>query len=305
LGEQGLSLNLDYLGYSGVFVAFVLGIIVVEFNRFSIYLRSKFKPKTETQERLAQPIEATLFTLLIITVALASRYALQLNSILLPDLLFNAMTPWLTSSNTLWFVLSVIVLSKLLWFIGFNGNSLILISLMPMMVVFNAENLFAYQNDKALPYLFTTGFLFFELGVLPLATAILLFSKNKAHRSSAKLGLLPSIFNFQETMIAGLPLTFNGFFLIPFILSSVISLGGTYLAMTFYWVNKPLFAFSPALPGFLGAFLSTVDWKAPVLWFALYILCTLIYWPFIRVQNKKETQSVKPVEEAALKTVVE
>ena len=305
LGEQGLSLNLDYLGYSGVFVAFVLGIIVVEFNRFSIYVRGKFKPKTETQERLAQPIEATLFTLLIITVALALRYALQLNGLLLPDLLFNALTPWLTSSNTLWFVLSVILLSKLLWFIGFNGNSLILISLMPMMVVFNAENLFAYQNDKALPYLFTTGFLFFELGVLPLATAILLFSKNKAHRSSAKLGLLPSIFNFQETMIAGLPLTFNGFFLIPFILSSVISLGGTYLAMTYYWVNKPLFAFSPALPGFLGAFLSTVDWKAPSLWFALYILCTLIYWPFIRYQNKKETQSAKLAEESGLKTVVE
>jgi hypothetical protein len=131
---------------------------------------------------LAQPIEATLFTLLIITTALALRYALQLNGLLLPDLLFNALTPWLTSSNTLWFVLSVILLSKLLWFIGFNGNSLILISLMPMMVVFNAENLFAYQNDKALPYLFTTGFLFFELGVLPLATAILLFSKNNVQR---------------------------------------------------------------------------------------------------------------------------
>jgi cellobiose-specific phosphotransferase system component IIC len=46
LGDQGLSLNLDYLGYSGVFVAFVLGIIVVEFNRLSIYVRGKFKPKT-------------------------------------------------------------------------------------------------------------------------------------------------------------------------------------------------------------------------------------------------------------------
>jgi len=305
LGEQGLTLNLDHLGYSGVFVAFALGIFVVEFNRFTMYLRGKFKPKTEIQERLAQPIEATLSTLLIIIAALALRYALQLNGILLPDLLFNALTPMLSSSNTLWYVLLVIVLSKLLWFAGFNGNSLILLSLLPMMVVFNAENLFAYQNDKALPYLFTTGFLFFELGVLPLAIAILLFSKNKAHRSSAKLGLLPSLFNFQETMIAGLPLTFNGYFLIPFILSSIVSLSGAYLAMTFYWVSKPLFVLSPALPGFLGAFLSTVDWKAPVLWFALLILSTLIYWPFIRSLNKKETITVKPSEEPVSATVVE
>ena len=305
MGEQGMSLSYDYLGYAGVFIAFVCGILVVEFNRFTIYLRKKMTLKSEVQQHLAQPIEASLSTLVIITVALALRYACQLKGILLPDLLFNTLTPLLTSSNTLWFVLLVIVLSKLLWFAGFNGNSLIMITLMPMMVVFNAENLFAYQNDKALPYIFATGFLFFELGVLPLATAILLFSKNKAHRSSAKLGLLPSLFNFQETMIAGLPLTFNGSYLIPFILSSVISLCGAYGAMSLFWVNKPLFAFSPALPGFLGAFLSTVDWKALVLWFVLYGLSTLVYWPFILAMNKKEALNTQPVLETVAAVAAE
>ncbi len=302
--SAGLALDLGYLGYSGVFVAFFLGILTVEFHRFSIYLRSKFKPKTEIQERLAQPIEASLATLILVTASFAGRYALAQNGILLPDLVFHFLTPLLKSSDTLWFVLLVIVLSKLLWFIGLDGNSLILLSLMPMMVVFNAENLLAYQNDKALPYIFTTGFLFFELGVLPMVTAILLFSKNKAHRSSAKLGLLPSIFNFPETMIAGLPLTFNGAYLIPFILSSLMSLSGAYLAMTLYWVNKPLFAFSPALPGFLGAFLSTVDWRAIVLWFGLYAACTLMYWPFIRRFNNKETPGSVASEDVADRTVV-
>lgn len=305
MGEQGLNLDLEYLGYSGVFVAFVLGILVVEFSRFTIYLRKKIKTKTEVQQRLAQPIEATLSTLLIILAALALRYALQSQGVLLPDLVFNTLTPWLSSNNTLWTVLLVIVLSKLLWFFGFNGNSLILLSLMPMMVIYNAENLFAYQNDKALPYILSTGFLFFELGVLPMATAILLFSKNKAHRSSAKLGLLPSLFNFQETMIVGLPLTFNGFYVIPFVMSSVISLSGAYLAMHFFWVNKPLFAFSLAIPGFLGAFLSTVDWKALVLWFGLYGLSTLVYWPFIHLLNKKETVTGMREKEAVPTVVVE
>ena len=302
---SGLALDLAFLGYSGVFVAFFLGILTVEFHRFSIFVRSHFQPKTEIQERLAQPIEASLATLILIALAFACRYALSLNGILLPDLVLNFLTPLLQSSDTILFVLTVIVLSKLLWFIGMDGNSLILLSLMPMMVVFNAENLLAYQNDKALPYIFATGFLFFELGVLPLVTAILLFSKNKSHRSSAKLGLLPSIFNFPETMIAGLPLTFNGAYLIPFVLSSVLSLSGAYAAMTLYWVNKPLFAFSPALPGFLGAFLSTVDWKAIVLWFGLYVVCTLIYWPFIRQLNKKITKVEIVLEEAPVTTVVE
>lgn len=291
-----IQLDLTYLGYSGVFVAFILGIVVVEFNRISVRVLDKLKARSKNPQRLSLPIESTLSSLIIIMFALITRYFLQQSDVLFPDLIFNALTPLLKSSNTIWFVLIVIFLSKLLWFIGINGNTLILMSLTPMMVMFSASNLFAYQNDQALPYIFATGFLFFEFGVLPLATAILLFSKNKAHKSSAKLGLIPALFNFQETVVAGLPLTFNGLYLIPFILSSVVSLSGAYLAMVNFWVNKPLFVFSEALPGFLGAFLSTVDWKALVLWIALYVVCTLIYWPFIRYSNQLEAKASQAVQ---------
>jgi len=292
-GANGLELDLGYCGYSGIFLAFLMGIFVVESHRFSLYIFEKIKLKFKPQEGLALSLESALISFLIILLALVLRYFLIKYNLLLPDVIFKALVPWLTSSNSLWFVLTVIVLSKLLWFIGINGNSLLSLSLLPMMVMFNAENLIAFQNDKALPYLFTTGFLFFELGVLPLATALLLFSKNKAHRNGAKLGFLPAVFNFQETMIAGLPMTFNGLYLIPFILSSVLSLSISYLAMTLYWVNKPLFVFSGALPGFLGAFLSTVDWRALVLWFGCYIVGTLMYWPFITMSNKKELVQAK------------
>lgn len=296
---EGVSLDYQYLGSSGILVAFLVGILVVEFNRLSLTLRAKIKTNNEVSTRLAQPIEAALASLVVITLALIARYFLQQKGILIPDLFFNTLAPLLKSSNTIWFVLLVVILSKLCWFIGLNGNTLILVSLMPMMILLNSENLIAYQHDKALPYILTTGFLFFEMGVLPMVSAILLFSKNKAHRSSAKLGLLPSIFNFPETMILGLPLTFNGTYAIPFILSSVISLGGAYLVMVSFWVSKPLFVLSPALPGFLGAFLSTLDWKAVVLWFGLYLLSTLVYWPFIRKHNHLETHMVStPVQQA-------
>ncbi len=296
MGPNGLEVNLGYCGYSGIFTAFILGIFVVEGHRLSLFVFEKIKARLKPKEGIAYPIEATLISFLMIMLALVGRYYLVKNKLLLPDLVFTALMPWLKGSNSLWFVLGVIVLSKLLWFIGINGNSLISLSLLPMMVMFNAENLIAFQNDKALPYLFTTGFLFFELGVLPLASAILLFSKNKAHRNHAKLGFLPAVFNIQETMIAGLPMTFNGLYLIPFILSSVVSLGITTLAITVFWVNKPLFAFAPSLPGFLGAYLSTLDWRALVLWFGCYLLATLIYWPFIRISNK---QSLPQPDEAA------
>lgn len=288
---EGVSWDYQYLGSSGILVAFIVGILVVQFNRLSLTLRAKIKTKNDVSSRLAQPLEASLATFFIITMALIARYFLQQKGVLIPDVIFSALTPLLKSSNTIWFVLTIVLLSKLLWFIGLNGNTLIMVSLMPMLILFSSENLIAYQHDKALPYILTTGFLFFEMGVLPLVTAILLFSKNKAHKSSAKLGLLPSLFNFPETMILGLPLTLNGSFAIPFILSSVVTLGGAYGAMLMFWVSKPLFVFSPTLPGFLGAFVSTLDWKVVVLWFGLYALSTLIYWPFIRQLNLKEAHT--------------
>ncbi len=302
---EGVTFDYQYLGSSGILVAFLVGILVVEFNRLTLTLRGKIKTKDEVSTRLAQPIEASLASLILITLALIARFFLQQKGILIPDLFFNTLSPLLKSSNTIWFVLLVVTLSKLSWFIGLNGNTLILVSLMPMMILLSSENLIAYQHDKALPYILTTGFLFFEMGVLPLVSAILLFSKNKAHRSSAKLGLMPSLFNFPETMILGLPLTFNGSYMIPFILSSVISLGGAYLVMMAFWVSKPLFVLSPALPGFLGAFFSTLDWKALVLWFVLYLLSTLVYWPFIRQLNIKEAQAVSTPTQQAEPTVIE
>ncbi len=279
---SGLDLDLKYLGYSGIFGAFILGILVVEVSRLSIYVRSKINIKSEVSSHLIQPLESSLSTLLIILFALALRFWFQQQNILLPDLILKAILPLLKESNTLWFVMGVILFSKLLWFVGLNGNSLILVSLIPLMLINNAQNLVAYQNDMAIPYIISTGFLFFELGVLPLATAILLFSKNKQQKGSARLGILPALFNFQETILTGLPLTFNVNYLIPYLLTSVLSLSVSYLAMANFLISKPLFAMSFALPGFLGAFLSTMDWKAIVLWMLLYGLCTLIYWPFIR-----------------------
>ena len=126
------------------------------------------------------------------------------------------------------------------------------------------------------------------MGVLPLAAALLLFSKNKQQKSSARLGIFPALFNFQETILTGLPLMLNGHYLIPYLLTSVFSLSISYLAIVNFMISKPLFAMSFTLPGFIGAFLSTMDWKALVLWVVLFSGSTLIYWPFIRQIDKQE-----------------
>ena len=134
----------------------------MELSRLSIYLQSKFIFKSEASTHLIQPLESSLNTFEFILFALALRFWFQRNNVLIPDLIFNAILPFLKGSNILWYVLGVILMSKLLWFIGLNGNSLILVSMVPLMVINNAQNLVAYQNNMAIPFIISTGFLFLK-----------------------------------------------------------------------------------------------------------------------------------------------
>ncbi|MCB7547734.1 PTS transporter subunit EIIC, partial [Escherichia coli] len=53
--------------------------------------------------------------------------------------------------------------------------------------------------------------------------AMLLASKRSDHRTIAKLSLAPGLFNINETMTFGLPIVLNPIFMIPFILTPVIT----------------------------------------------------------------------------------
>ena len=80
--------------------------------------------------------------------------------------------------------------------------------------------------------------------------AMLLASKRSDHRTIAKLSLAPGLFNINETMTFGLPIVLNPIFMIPFILTPVIT---------------ATFAYFMTVIGFCGKMIYAVPWTTPPL----------------------------------------
>ena len=130
-----------------------------------------------------------------------------------------------------------------------------------------------------------------------LALAFLMMrSKSKQLSTVGKIGLIPSFFGISEPMIFGTPLMLNPIFFFPFIFTSVFNAVVTYLCMSWGIVGKTFAVFSWQMPSPIGAFLSTMDWRAVVLVLVLIVLDGIMYYPFLKVYEKNLVQLEKESE---------
>lgn len=289
--SSGWTLDPQYLGYSGLLTAFVVGVVTVWAHRLAHRAHVVWFHKVPHSDHLAQPLEAFVTTLVLILGAVAVRWLLGDLGIVFPLWVQQQLAGWLSLTESIWTVVTVIIVVRLLQFVGLDGRGLLAVTLLPMMVMASAQNLDAYLYDKALPHILATGFLFFDTGVLPLVIALWIFGKQQDHRNAAKLSALPALFNLPETALTGIPLVFNGVLLIPFVLTGITGITLAYTAMTFFWVNKPLVALSALVPSPLGVLATTLDWRAVVLYGVIVLINVLIYWPFIHRLNRRTQAS--------------
>lgn len=288
--ESGWSLDPEYLGAGGLFTAFIVGLITISVHRLAQAIRLKWASTSSLDEHVVQPLEAVLTTVSLVILAILSRWALGDVGIVFPQWISTQLAGVLSLTASIWTVVFVITVARLLQFIGLDSRGFLSLTLLPMMVIASAQNLDAYLYDKALPNILATGFLFFDTGVLPLVIALGVFGKNPKHRSAAKLSALPALFNLPETALTGIPLIFNGALLLPYILTGITGITLTYTAMTLYWVNKPLIALSALVPSPIGVLASTLDWRALVVYAGILGINVLIYWPFV-VRLERQTQA--------------
>ncbi|MBA1393039.1 PTS sugar transporter subunit IIC, partial [Lactobacillus sp. XV13L] len=90
----------------------------------------------------------------------------------------------------------------------------------------------------------------------------------------------------SEPMIFGTPLMLNPIFFIPFIFTSVINAILSYLSMSLGLIKKTFALFSWQMPAPIGAFLSTMDWRAAVLVLLLIMIDAILYYPFMKIYEK-------------------
>ena len=187
---------------------------------------------------------------------------------------------------TLWQTIKLIVVNQLSWFVGIHGSSIVEV---------HASTLFV--DDPAVVYSRQYINMFVHIGgaggTFGLVIALLL-SKQKSSHHLGRYAFLPSLFNINELLIFGLPIIFNRFLLLPFILVPVLTASIFKIAFDLGWVAWSGGAESWSTPILFGGYLATGQWQGVALQVFFIALSAAVYYPFlVRYENNHYQQEVE------------
>lgn len=291
MGWEGNEVEISFLDGRGILIALFVAIVTVEGYH---WMRKKNIGRITMPDSVPASLSETfaaLFPGVILMTFFAILFVIFHNfNTTAVQFIFEAMSPGLQAADSLPFTILSIFLVHLFWFFGIHDAALagILGPIRDGNLSINAAEKVAGSD---LSRIFTTPFwTYFVIiggsGSVLALSLLMIFSRSKQLSTVGKVGFIPSIFGLSEPMIFGTPLMLNPIFFFPFIFTSVFNGIVTYLCMAGGIVGKTFAVFSWQMPAPIGAFLSTMDWRAVVLVILLIVIDGLIYYPFLKVYEK-------------------
>ncbi|MBP1046178.1 PTS sugar transporter subunit IIC [Enterococcus sp. BWM-S5] len=291
MGWDGKEVEISFLDGRGILLSIFVAIVTVEGYH---WMRKKnigrIKMPDSVPASLSETFAALVPGLILLTffsVIFIIFHSMETTAV---QFLYDIMAPSFKAADSLPFTILIIFLIHLFWFFGIHDAALagILGPIRDGNLSINAAEKMAGSD---LSHIFTTPFwTYFVIiggsGSVLALSFLMMRSRSKQLSTVGKIGFLPSIFGISEPIIFGTPLMLNPIFFFPFILTSVFNGVVTYLCMSWGIVGKTFAVFSWQMPAPIGAFLSTMDWRAVVLVFVLIVLNGLMYYPFLKVYEK-------------------
>lgn len=282
-------LDINNCNSKGVFLAILLGVLV-PYLLSKIY-KNKFKINLlkEVPQDVSKSFESIIPTLIIMFICLIINIIVKkMGENSLVDLIYKIIQiPILNLSNNL---ISIIIMNFIItisWFFGFNGTYIVNTVMTPILLTLSMENLIATTNGVMPPNIITSTFqsIYTNFGgcgsTLALVIILLFFSKNNESKKIAKISIIPSLFNINESIVYGLPVIMNLSFLIPFILCPIINVLISYYSMYFGIVKYTNGIQLPwTMPIIISGYLSS-GFSGMILQIILLFINMLIYFPFV------------------------
>ena len=191
-------------------------------------------------------------------------------------------------SSALLFVFS----SHLFWFCGLHGNNALENVTQQLWVPKLAENIAALQSGGVPTEIFTKQFfdVFVFMGgagaTFCLIAALLIGAKSTNTSKLAKISIPLALFNINETLVYGIPVVFNPFYLVPFLLTPVVLVLVSFLAIAAGIVPVVTHEVVWTTPILIGGYIATGSWKGALLQLVNFLIGTAIYYPFVRMNEK-------------------
>jgi len=218
--------------------------------------------------------------------------ALFFSGISIADVIQSVLVPLGRFGDSFTALIAIVVVEMLLWMIGVHGPAALAAIVTPLYLTLQLQNTAAFEQHKPLPHIVVTSlFLFIFPGgagaTLPLA-CMLLFSRTRRLRTLARAAIIPSLFNLNEPLILGLPVTFNPYLAVPFVAAPAVTATITYVAVASNLVPRPAWYVPAIIPSPFATYFATLDPRAIVLVIFNILLAGAIYAPFFIAYDRRE-----------------
>jgi len=286
------TISAQNFGATGMFSAFLVGIIVAEVMRFMRDRNITIKFPAGVPENIGASFSALIPMFVLFVFFWLLRIVLQFD---LTKLLNTIISPLVVVSDTWYAVLIAGILCQMLWFVGIHGGSLTIWGVLyPFLVSNIAANAAAQQAGQALPHIFTEPFVF-TFG-MPTGNGITLpliiywwNSRSTRLREVSRVALGPGIFNINEPVLFGAPLILNPLMFLPYVIgTTTFGMLYAYTLIKMGLMTAPYIQVPWTTPPLIQPFLATGgDWRAVVAQLVLIVIVALLWRPFAKIYEKR------------------
>lgn len=275
-------INSEFMSSKGVFGALVISYFYSKVYILCVENKLYVRMPGEVPQVIADSFLSFIPMVVCISLCWLITFFLRIDILNITNELIG---PFINISDGLLSVILIPILNRLLWFFGIHGAAIINSLISPIMTIMNTSNLEAFINERNLPYTISGNFFscYVWIGIFPICIA-LLTTKNKQFKSVGLAGLIPTLFNIDESILFGVPIILNPILFIPFILSGVVPSVLSYIAIVFKIIPIPVLSIPWTVPAPIKAFLATNNDYRAFLW--VLFLWVVIYLMFIPFLNK-------------------
>lgn len=278
--------DLSFFGAKGLMCAILVGFTVPELIHFLENHGFKIKLPDSIPPYVGEPISAMIIDIIVIGIACAIK--LLCGPVLLPALINKLFSPLFIAGDSLGAVFVYCLVVRLLWFCGIHGGSVSRAIVTPIITMNMVENANAFVAGEPLPHIFTSGFESWTvMGMLAICVAMMITCKSQQLKAVSKIALAPAIFNIGEPITFGLPIVMNFAILIPYLLIFVIDGCVPYILTEIGFLSRSCIEVPYTLPAIVKVFLTSMDFKAVIVYIVLFIVNVAIMIPWLKKYDKQ------------------
>lgn len=284
-------LSTEFLDSRGLFIAIFGSLLAVEIIHFFIKKKVTIRIKG-LPDGIAQTFEAIvpLVVILFLSVVISLSMQAITKGQIIPEAFTTMLAPAINSIDTPYAVFLICFFEMLFWFIGLNGYAILVGFVMPFMTQYLGANAAAYAAGEPIPHVFAPNFWdcfmgFSGSGITGALVLLALFSRSKELKAVGKASVVPAVFTISEPVVFGLPICYNPYLFIPFVLGTPIIAVGQWFVFHLGWVRPPI-ANVGGTPIPLAQYLATMDWRAIILIIFVLAAATLMYYPFFKMYER-------------------